>query len=362
VALSATLLFGASLLTRGVLHASSVDPGYPLHGITVARVTLPSGAYDAARARAFREQLRESFAIAGLGPVAFADFVPLEPSRHLVTSVRRPMDAAADSRQVHLRSFSANAYALLDIPLVAGRVYEDRAAASEVMVNEAMARAFWPGGSAVGERLIDGSRVVEVVGVVRDVQLVDLAAVEPTMFSARMMSAVPALLLKTVAQPAQVRAIVQQLDGRATVTVAPLLEALRESLKASYIGVVASWLVGALALILAVGGVFGVFSYLVEERTREIGIRVALGARRAQILAMLFGGTRHALLAGAVTAIVLSLAAGQVLRAFLFGLSPFDPLAFAGAAAILAAAAAAATVVPARRAMRVDPVVALRHE
>jgi putative ABC transport system permease protein len=234
----------------------------------------------------------------------------------------------------------------------------------EIMINEAMARAFWPGSTAVGQRLIDGSRTVEVVGVVRDVQLIDLGAVEPAMFTPRTAAATvsPFFLMRSDVRPDQVRGIVGQLDSRATVSLAPLADTQRQALTGAYIGVTISWMVGALALVLAIGGVFGVFSYLVEERTREIGIRVALGARRAQVVAALFGSTRTALLAGLAVGAILSFAAGQALRSFLYGLSPLDPAAYAGTAAVFALAAVAATIIPARRAMRVDPVVALRYE
>ena len=184
------------------------------------------------------------------------------------------------------------------------------------------------------------------------------------MFMPRMMAntVLPQFLMRSDVPPDQIRGIVGQLDSRATVTIAPLADTKRQALNDSYTGVTVSWMLGGLALVLAVGGVFGVFSYLVEERTREIGIRVALGARRAQVVAALFGSTRTALLAGLAVAAILSFAAGQALRAFLHGLSPLDPLAYVGTAAVLALAAVAATIIPARRAMRVDPVVALRYE
>ena len=362
VTLSATLLFGATLLTRGLIHAWNIDPGYPLHTVSVVRVTLPAQAYDAARTRALRTQLRAAFAAAGLGPVGMADEAPLQPSA-LGTSVRRPQDAAADARRVHLRSYSPELFTLLKIPVVTGRLFDEQQT-GEVVINEAMARAFWPDSTAVGQRLIEGSRTVQVVGVVRDVQLIDLGAVEPAMFMPRMMAntVLPQFLMRSDVPPDQVRGIVGQLDSRATVTIAPLADTKRQALNDSYTGVTVSWMLGGLALVLAVGGVFGVFSYLVEERTREIGIRVALGARRAQVVAALFGSTRTALLAGLAVAAILSFAAGQALRAFLHGLSPLDPVAYVGTAAVLALAAVAATIIPARRAMRVDPVVALRYE
>jgi hypothetical protein len=328
----------------------------------VVRVTLPTQAYDAARVTAFRTQLRAAFAATGLGPVGTADETPLQPSR-LGASVRRPQDAAGDARRVHLRAYSPELFTLLKIPVVAGRLFDDRQT-GEVMINEAMARAFWPDSTAVGQRLIEGSRTVEVVGVVRDVQLIDLGAVEPAMFMPRTMTGtvLPPFLMRSDVLTDQVRGIVGQLDSRATVTIGPLADTLRQALNDSYTGVTVSWMVGGLALILAVGGVFGVFSYLVEERTREIGIRVALGARRAQVVAALFGVTRTALIAGLSIAAVLSFASGRLLRSFLYGLSPVDPVAYLGTATLLAVAAIAATIIPVRRAMTVDPVVALRHE
>jgi hypothetical protein len=360
VALSATLLFGSTLLTRGLVHAWNIDPGYSLHTVSVVKVTLPPQSFDAARASSLRAQLRDAFAAANLGPVGMADEAPLQPSR-LGTSVRRPQDAAADARRVHLRSFSSEVFTLLQVPVVAGRLFDDRQT-GEIVINEAMARAFWPDSAAVGQRLIDGSRSVEVVGVVRDVQLIDLGPVEPAMFTPRMLSMVPTLLLRSDLPADQIRGIVGQLDARAAVTIAPLSATLRQALDTSYTGVTVSWMLGGLALILAVGGVFGVFSYLVEERTREIGVRMALGARRPQVVAALFVTTRTALIAGLSIAAVLSFAAGRLLRDFLYGLSPIDPVAYLATAAILALAAIAATIIPVRRAMSVDPVVALRHE
>ena len=142
-----------------------------------------------------------------------------------------------------------------------------------------MARAFWPDSTAVGQRLIEGSRTVEVVGVVRDVQLIDLGAVEPAMFMPRMLAAtvLPQFLVRSDVPPDRIRGIIGQLESRATVTIAPLADTRRQALNDSYTGVTVSWMLGGLALVLAVGGVFGVFSYLVEEADKEIGIR---GARR----------------------------------------------------------------------------------
>ena len=138
-------------------------------------------------------------------------------SRQHSGHVRRPQDAAADARRVHLRSYSSELFTLLKIPVVAGRLFDERQT-GEVVINEAMARAFWPDSTAVGQRLIEGSRTVEVVGVVRDVQLIDLGAVEPAMFMPRMLAAtvLPQFLVRSDLPPDQIRGIIGQLESRAT--------------------------------------------------------------------------------------------------------------------------------------------------
>ena len=359
IALSAALLFAASILTRGLVHASTSDPGYDIEGVTVATVTLPAGAYDAPRSAALLSELKDALAASGVGPVGSALPLPLEPSS-LIIDVRRPQDAPDDVRTVHLRPLSADAFKVLGIPVVAGRVYDDSAAA-EVMVNETFARRFWPDGDAVGQRLYDRNRTLEVVGIVRDVHFTDLNAIEPVLHFPRMLATVPPLLVRTdAAGVAQMQALVKRLEPRATVTATPLVHTVRQSLQASYTSVAVSWVLGILALTLATVGVFGVFSYIVEERAREIAIRMALGARRAQVVGLMFRSTRVAVLGGLAAALILSLVAGRALRAFLFGLNPLDPVAYLAAAAVLGVAATVATAIPVRRAMRVDPVALLR--
>jgi predicted permease len=364
IALSAALLFAASLLTRGLLHATSADPGFQMDGMTVATTTLPAGAYDANRSAAFMSELKDALHSTGLGPFAFAQPMPLEASA-LIIRIRRPQDAPDDAKTVHFRPISAGAFGMLRIPLVDGRMFSEREGSREVVLNETFARTFWPGAKATGQQLVtDRSVVYTVTGVVRDVQYTGLGRIEPVLHLPPRLANVPPLLIRS--RPADVeaplRAIVQRLEPRAGVAVMPLTDVFRQSLLPAYGSVAISWLIGSLALLLAIGGVFGVFSYLVEERSREIGIRMALGARRRQVVALLFGTTRTSLVAGLVLATLLSFAAGRALRAFLYGLSPLDPLAYAGAAALLVLAAVAATIIPARRALRIDPVVAIRHE
>jgi putative ABC transport system permease protein len=151
-------------------------------------------------------------------------------------------------------------------------------------------------------------------------------------------------------------------DPALTVRVRPLSESVQASLRTAMGGAAVAGGLAAIALLLAVIGVFGVFSYLIEERRREIGIRLALGATRRQVRRALSRACRRPVMAGVILGLVLSVMAGSALRGFLFGLSPLDPISYATVAVILTAAAVGATAIPVRRALRVDPAVTLRAE
>ena len=160
----------------------------------------------------------------------------------------------------------------------------------------------------------------------------------------------------------RIRAIAHGLNPHASVRSWPLSEDIREYLEESRFGAAVAWGIGLLALLLASVGVLGVFAYGVEERRREIGIRRALGAARLHIVRMLVSTSGRGMLAGLAVGLLLSLGCGPVLRSYLFGLHPLDPIAYGGVTALLAVTAALATLVPARRAIRVDPAVTLRED
>jgi ABC-type antimicrobial peptide transport system permease subunit len=160
----------------------------------------------------------------------------------------------------------------------------------------------------------------------------------------------------------KVKALVASVDPALTVTLTPLSETVRQTLQNAMVGAAIASSLGVIALGLAIIGVFGVFSYLIEERRREIGIRLALGATRTQIRLALLGAIRGAVIGGLGAGLPLSAIAGIALRPFLFGLSPADPVSYALVAVVLAAAALAATAIPVRRALRIDPAVTLRAD
>jgi hypothetical protein len=263
---------------------------------------------------------------------------------------------------------SSSTFDVLGIPLVEGRTYSDDENAGEVVINEAAATRLWPGQSALGHVLVRDGRAHTVVGVSRSVFFTSRGAIRPVLhMPAGALTSFPALIVRAdgTATSDRLRALITGLDPAATVFVRSLSDAVASRLDDEAAGAQAAWAGGLLALMLATFGVFGVFAFVVEERRREVGIRVALGAQKAQVSAAMFRPARLAVMSGLGLGLVLSLGVGPVLGELgisLFGLSPFDPVAFATVGAILATAAFVATVIPVRRALRVDPAVILKED
>jgi hypothetical protein len=236
----------------------------------------------------------------------------------------------------------------------------------EVVVNETFVRVYWPAADPIGQpvRDVDSKGKVQleytIVGVVRDTYLTGLERIDPVIFTPDEIGAF--LTRGGPAAVERIRATALALNPSAIVTAQPLREKLRDYLEESRIGAALAWVIGILGLTLATVGVFGVFAYAVEERRREIGVRLALGAARKQIVSMLVSSSGRAMVLGLGAGILLSFGCGPVLRAYLYGLSPLDPLAYGMVTLLLATAAVLATVIPARRACRVDPAITLRED
>jgi predicted permease len=364
IALSALLLAGGTLLTRSVIHAATVDPGYAIDGVVNVSVRPPAGPDGAARLTdvmaAVRLTLREAGIASGEASVS-----PLELSR-MTTGVRRHDEGPEASRAIYTLDVSPGYFDVLRMRIVAGRVFTTDDPASDVLINEALARQLWPGEPAVERTLMAGG-VRRVVGVVADANLSALDAVEPTLFRRATggVGQLPRgnlLLPNDPAAIARVRETVARIEPAAVVTVRPLSENLRRALELPRLGASIAVAIALLGVLLSGVGVFGVFAYAVADRTREIGIRMALGARGAHVLRLLFRQTATPLAGGLVVGLAGALLAAPVLRSYLLGISPYDPLAFLAAAIVLSAAAFLATLHPARRAVQVDPAVTLRHE
>jgi predicted permease len=370
VAVTVVLLTSAGLLLRGVAAARLIELGFDPDTLAVATIEIPQGAYDAARAQNLLADLTAGLDAAGVGPFGFVSTEPLG-NGSFMTSLRLPGEGDDRARPIEIFRVSAGYFGTLKIPMTAGRGFVEADAGRNVaIVNESAARRYWPGDNPVGRTLFEGGgRSLEVIGVVRDAHVDTPDEIAPLLFQPLVNATdprgerLPKLVFDSRRGPsiAAVTAIVNRLEPRARVTVTPLGERVDEWLAELSMAPLAASALGLFGLGLATVGMFGVFAYVVRQRTREIGIRIALGATRGQVMRLVLTGSSRAVIAGLAAGTLGAIGASQVLREWLYGLSPLDPLTYGGVAVLLAASAMAASYVPARRAARLDPAQALRE-
>ncbi|MBZ5603244.1 MAG: ADOP family duplicated permease [Acidobacteriia bacterium] len=365
VSMSVVLLIGAGLLLSGVQHARTRDPGYRIHDISVISFELPASAYTAERTGQFYAQLMDGIrTIPGMPEAAITAREPLS-NAHWFTSLRLPSEPAKTQHDIELHEISADFFDLLGIPLVAGRTFragEDPRLVA--VINESAAKRYLGDTNPVGRQVVANGHLREIVGVVRDAYLSYLDGVGPAMFQPFNPERVPKLLVRGDAAAAvdSVAAMARRIDPRAHVARAPLADNLDRQLAGSRVMAGIAGVLGAFALLLAAIGISGVFAYVVEQRTKEIGIRMALGAAPGQVIALVISGTGRAVIVGLAIGYAVSAVFARLLAQYLYGVSPYDPRSYAAVALALAMAGLAAAYLPARRATRVDPLSALRCE
>jgi predicted permease len=362
VAISVVLLVTAGLMARGIQRARSQDPGFAIKDVSVISFDLPASSYNGPRKHAFFTQLaREVEGVSEARQFGFASNTPLS-NRRQVTSFRKDGESASQPAMVTFLSVSSGYFNVLRIPIVVGRNFEPAGQDRKViLINETAARRYWPGESPVGKTIYLRTPS-EIVGVVKDAYTSDLSQIEPLFYQPIDGAEAPEMLVREAGLSQAVAAIAKRIDSRVEVRVAPLSENLDRWLAGSRIGAtLAAWL-GAFALLLASIGIFGVFAYVVQQRTREIGIRMALGARPGQVIGLVVGSHSRPLGAGIALGLLGALGASRLLVRYLYGLSPLDVVSYGVVIALLALAGAAATIVPARRASRIDPATALRWD
>ncbi|HEX8694475.1 MAG TPA: ABC transporter permease [Longimicrobium sp.] len=379
VALAVVLLAGAGLLVRTLRNLEHTDLGYGARSVLLASVDLEGTGWEPERGRRFYAELLERVgAEPGVDAASLATTITPNPGGSNVSGVTIPGYTPAGDELV---SFDLNVvapgyFATLDIP-VRGRDFTpaDREGAPRVaVVNETMAKRYWPNGNAVGQRIVLGTDStapsVEVVGIARDGKYRTLRE-EPranAWFSVlQSWRPTMTLLVRSRRDPAELAAAVRRevaaLDPRVPVfEVRTLKEHIGVATAQERLAATLVSLFGALALVVAAVGIFGVLAWLVVERTHELGVRMALGATRASVIRLVLA--RGLALAGAGAAVGVAAAFGltRLVSSLLYGVSPSDPLAFALATALLLGTAALASYLPAARAARVDPMVALRSE
>jgi putative ABC transport system permease protein len=342
-----------------VVHAASRDFGFDVRGTTAVSVALPANAYSATRRHAFLEAVVDRAHQLGISPIALTQTVPLGGG-FIGSSARRPEQGPEAFVGTRLNQVSRDYFQVLGIPLAAGQLFADDDAVTDVLINQTLASMLWPSESAVGRTILNGETRSRVVGVVADAHTDALDHIEPSLYMNG--GDTNFLMPNDPAVADRLRAVAIALEPKATVTIRPLTENVREQLQASAIGASVAGTMSVLALLLAAVGTFGAFSLLVVERTREIGVRMAIGARSADVLVLLFTRSSRSLVYGLAVGLVASLAASSVLSRYLNGLGPHDPIAYVIVAIVLCLTGCGATWLPARRAIRVDPAITLRHE
>jgi putative ABC transport system permease protein len=378
VALTFVLLLGAGLSLRSLARIGRVDPGFRPEGLLTATINLPSPAYrdPGARRDFYRRLLPRLQALPGADGAAVTCPLPFTDWSFHTSMVfpDRPPPPPGQGPTTAIDFVSPDYFRVMGIAPIAGRLFtaadEADGAPLVAIVSESLARQHWPGESPVGKRLIvgRGNKPREIVGVVADVRTMLDRPPGIDLYTPFAETAQPHLVivLRGPAPSALVgslRAAVEAVDpGQPLDDVKTMTERVSDSLQERRLSVLLLTVFGALAVLLAMVGIHGVMSYAVTQRTRELGIRMALGAHRPRILSMVLrqtvGLAALGLAAGLIPALLLARAMGSQLH----GVSPTDPATCLGLGAALLAAATLASLLPALRATRVDPMLALRQE
>ena len=372
IAVCMILLLAAGLLLRGLYFAQTVDPGFEIKDVARIFLNLQAEGYDAGRAADFVRRLRERIAgLPGVVEIAQAECAPLSQDRSADNDFMVP--GRADKVFIEYNHVSPEYFSVVGIPIVRGRGFSpgETHDLSGIIVTESTARRLWSGEDPLAKTLRDGSgHEHPVIGVAKDAQVSRLGELNTAYLyfpagpqdNHRFYVLVRHFAGGFAEIAKSLREVVLSLDPDMPFEVTKLEDNLEIWRTPSRIVAVVSGALGALALLLASIGVYGMVSYSVSRRVREIGIRMALGAARAEIMNLVFRQTMRPVLIGGLLGVVACAAVSWVLSSMLFGLSAHDPIAFICVPLLLLVVALIASYVPARRATRVDPVVALRYE
>jgi len=379
VALALILLCGAGLLMRSFYRLQSIDPGFDPHGVLTFRTNLPGAKYktDEQKYAFYSRALERMRALPGVTSAGAAQIFPLTGDDYVLSFVQvgKPAIPAGNQPSASYYAATPGYLGALRIAVKSGRDFDehDNAGAPAVaLISESMARQFYANENPIGQRIQmgNGTKPAEIVGIVGDVRDQDLetkgraAVYEPaaqvpfgSMYFGVRSAGDPAALIPAV------RAAIRKMDAELPLDAVGTVDGLLEtSLSQRHFAMLLMSIFAGIALALAMVGIYGVISYSVTQATQEIGIRMALGAQPLDVVRMVFAYAGALLGAGLVIGIGGALAAGRLLAAQLFEVRPSDPVTYALVAAALLATGLAASAIPAFRAMRVDPLVALRDE
>ena len=387
ISLAFMLLTGAGLLIKNLWILSSVNPGFNPSGLMTLRVSVPQSKFTVPQIPLFYKQvLEKTRALPGVESAAIVRDLPMagtDPSMPVQVEGHPPEDVSGEPIVTRFRTVSANYFHTMDTPLVTGREFLDSDQADTepvAVISKSLADEYWPHGGALGQRImpkLPGARWCTIVGVAADVRHWGPdVPVEPTAYY--VYTQVPAsflpllensmaVVVRTNGPPASItnslREAIHSVSPDAPVFAAQTLEHLLDnsgSLRRFNLSLLSIF--AGLALTLASIGVYGVVAYTVSQRTREIGIRLAFGAQRRDVLRMILLQSGRLILSGILLGALAGLALSRLIVDLLYGMNARDPLTFVIAAVVIACAAVLASYLPARRATTVDPIVTLRYE
>lgn len=386
VASSAALLIGAGLLIRSLVRLQEVNPGFRTDHVLTMQLSLPPARYSGLQVGLFYEQLLHRIeGLAGVQTTGICRFLPL--SGHDIglnfQIEGQPHLRDADQPRAFYRTASGGYFAALGIPLLRGRVFDQRdnqRTPKVAVINEIAARRYWPGENPIGKRVLSGldeNQWSTIIGVVGDVKHVGLdAGTDPEMYyhylqvpaeAMNLTEGTVALVIRTSADPtgmtSSVRRELRTLDASLPVfNVQTMQELVYGSVAQPRFRTFLISMFAALALVLAALGLYGVVAYSVSQRTTELGIRMALGAQPGSILKLVVLRAAGLAAIGLVIGIAGTLAGTRVVSRFLFGVNTTDPVTLGVTCLIILLVAITASLVPALRAAKVDPAIALRAE
>jgi predicted permease len=374
VSLSFVLLVEAGLLMQSLQRIRTTSPGFSTHRVLNTAINLVPAGYDAARAQSFQDQLLDRVkAMPGVESAAFARMTPLSYGSFSSTAIAVDGYQPPPEEQpfVLYNEVGPDYLATMSIPLVSGREFtqaDNEKAAPVAVVNQTMAAHYWRGGNPIGQRLQVKGRWMQVVGVAKDSKYQSVREAPKPFFYVRLrqnFSRGVGLYIRTPLSPETMATApareVHALDPNlALYEVITLQEQVDRSTSPQLVAVTLVGVLGGLALLLAAIGLYGVMSYAVSQSTRELALRMALGAGASNLLRLVLSRGLTLTTGGVILGVAVAFGLTRLLGSLLYKVSPRDPLAFGSALVVMMAAALAACFLPAWRATRADPARALR--
>ena len=375
VSLSFVLLVGAGLLLQSLQRIRNSSPGFSTHGVLETAVNLTAAGYDAQRAQSFQDELLERVkAMPGVESAAFARLTPLGYASFSSTTIGVDGYQPLPEEQpiVQYNEVGPEYFGTMGIPLVSGREFtraDDEKAVPVAVVNETMVAQYWRGRTPIGQRLQVKGRWMQVVGVAKDSKYESIREAPKPFFYVPLrqnFSRSAGLYIRTPLSPETMATAltreVHAIDGNlALFEVITLQEQVDRSTSPQMVAVTLVGILGGLALLLAAIGLYGVMSYAVSQSTRELGLRMALGAGASKLLQLVLSRGLVLTASGVALGAAVALGLTRLLGNLLYKVSPRDPLAFGSALVVMTVASVAACFLPAWRATRTDPARALRE-